>query len=171
MIVHHLCVDIRQACLRNSIPLLDRKRMLGGFKFDVRSDSIVAKAHLSLEIDRVRIRLEPRIKPPKEWTDVRAFRGVGAFHPLFEACVAQGDPDTPNETLSLAVHRDLNASPDEEPLLVNNALISTEATARLPFRLRNLVVTKRCASPEGGHATMDLAARRAFELELHCLAA
>ena len=35
MIVHHLSVDIRQAGLRNSIALVDRKRMIGGFEFSV----------------------------------------------------------------------------------------------------------------------------------------
>src|SRR5215510_5624379 len=57
IIVHHLRVDYRYALLRKPVALLDRERMIRGFEFYVGASALVAEMYVSLQVDRVWVRL------------------------------------------------------------------------------------------------------------------
>src|SRR5262249_53876279 len=65
-IVHHDRIDFGDPIDRNPVALFESERMIRGLELDPRSLTIVAKMDTCLQIDCLRIRLEPCVQPTKE---------------------------------------------------------------------------------------------------------
>jgi len=65
-LVHHDRIDFGDPIDRDPVALLEGERMIRGLKLDPRSLAMVAKMDMCLQIDCLRIRLEPRVQPTKE---------------------------------------------------------------------------------------------------------
>ena len=105
--MHVVSVDFGYPINRNSISLLDGKRMVGGLKFDVGPDTVVSEMHTCLEIFGARIERQFGGEPAKEWSDVRSLRLVETSYEVSKSVLAERDPNAPGERFRFSVNGDL----------------------------------------------------------------
>ena len=65
--VHHDRIDFGDSIDRNPAALLQCQRMICGLKLNKWSRSVVAKVDPCLQIDRIRVGLEPDVQPTVQW--------------------------------------------------------------------------------------------------------
>src|SRR4051794_15522467 len=63
-------VQLRNPGHRNALPLLNRQWMIRRLQFDERTDEPISEMDVSLQVHRVGVRLDCRIQPPEEGSDV-----------------------------------------------------------------------------------------------------
>ena len=165
--MHHESVDFGQPLEADALALLDRQGMPGRLQLDSRPNAVVSQVSHSLQVHGVRVRLEPCVQLAEEWANVRPLALAEASSPLFVARLAERDPDAPYERLLGAVNGDLQATADIEPLSVDDAVIGSGDASIVALTLRHCEVGERAIGAEGGHATMDLPASDALELECY----
>src|SRR5262249_23716177 len=65
--VHHERIDFDDSIDRNPVALCQRQWMICGLKLNKWSRSVVAKVDPCLQIDRIRVGLEPDVQPTVQW--------------------------------------------------------------------------------------------------------
>ena len=114
-------VDLGHSIGRNPIALLDGKRVIRGFQFDIRACPVVAQMDARLQILGARIQRQFGREPAEKRSDVGALRGVEASNEILKALRTERHPHAPNEWLTRPVDRDLDAAADERQLVIEDA--------------------------------------------------
>ena len=99
--------------------------MIAVLDFYIRANSVVAQMHHRLQIDGLRVDMQPRIEPTEERPHVRSLRDVERPNPFPKASLAQRKPHSPAEWLIPSVNWNLEAPANEELTLVDDAVIAT----------------------------------------------
>lgn len=148
----HLFSDLAHPIHCDPVSLVDDKRMISGFQFEVRPH---VGSHMSphFQQERVRINLDPRTQPPNVRAKRRIASGYGVRFTL-KILFAEGNPGTPDEWFVVVQNRDLDAATYEEIFAEKNAAVAVQMAGALPFRFRRDVPRPRClktvASAETG---------------------
>ena len=154
---HELFGDLGDPCDGNPAALLDREWVVSGLEVD-RGRDVVPEAEARLQVEGVRVGVEPRPEPSEE----RPVSAAVGFVPDLEdrplAGVRDGQPDAEAQGALEGGYRNFD-DPTDEGLPVHGAEVAGDEGPRLALGLGDGVVVVRCRhSPVEGEGVMSLAA-------------
>lgn len=97
----------------------------------------IAQMHARLQPDSLRVDANVRLKPSKEWTDVRSVRLVVHPDEELETGLTHRYPYAPNEWVRFVPDRQFQTAAHEEVLVIDSARIRGEATTSISFSFRD----------------------------------
>ena len=160
-------IDLGDPINLDPVPLLDGKWMIGRFQFDVRAHAVIPKMSACLEVFRTGIERKFGREPAEEWTNVRPVVRFETRNELVEMVLAEGYPNSPDERLGFAMHRNLQALSREEMLTIDNTSIGAQgAPAGVLFSWNGIkyngalapnVGIPSCHSPQEVHLNRNIA--------------
>lgn len=173
--MHHSLGNLADALDRDPLALLDGEWVVGWFQFDEGPRGPGSDVERGLErfLTRTWVTGDCRAEPPDEPRAGLTLHVVVEIGVLDEIVPAERHPRAPRERFVVADDGNSQAAADEEPLLIDNAVIRAKVDACGTFLLRYEKVLDWPIPSEARYTEMVLAARRALEAEaithrVHC---
>src|SRR6476646_10948318 len=97
--MNHLLVDCRYSFKRDSVPLLDGKRVISVFELHEGPYPVITKVNHRLQVQRVRVDPDVRTEPSEERTVICSIPLVVEFAEMLKVLLVEGSPHSPGEDL------------------------------------------------------------------------
>src|SRR5215469_14939518 len=140
MAVHESPDDLPHSIHRDARSLFDRQGVIRRFQFDQRLLAERASVNLRLQKKRLGIKRQRSAEPAEERRFVLSARGFPDFNCPTEALLAERGPHAPHEGTRPIDNWKLQATPNEELALVDDANVGIQCAPSLAFFLSYGVV-------------------------------
>ena len=165
--MHDLLGDLADALDCDPLALLNRQWVFRRFQLDEGPRRPRSDMERGLErfLTRIRVTGNRGAEPPDEPRAWLTPHVVVEFSVAEEVVPAERHPSAPRERFVAAHNGNIQAAADEEPLLVDDAVIASELDTRGALLLRHEKILDRPIPSEARHADVVLAARYTLEAE------
>ncbi len=109
--------DLLKALDCDTVPLLERQRVIGGLQLDTRPRGIGAQMHIGLEMQGFRVSWQRVTEPAEVRRFLDAVRGLEERQIPLEVLTAERDPYAIDERVRTPLYRYLQTTPNEEILV------------------------------------------------------
>jgi hypothetical protein len=157
-------IELKQPVKGDAVPLLDCKRMVGGFQHHTRSLSAALWMNLTFEVQRIGVSIKPIGEPAEPWAEFVLLATIESLDVAHKVLARQGRPHAEAEWLvAAASDRQLEHRTHKEMLPFQNAeILGQKVAAEVKRAVGRLVLStgplRRITASQVNQALMRFAA-------------